>query len=88
MAGQAYTLALHFAELYFDKSGNRVFTVIVNGNAALTDYDIVADAGALQRPGYHHRMILTVCITDTIPSETRLSFIYSLLHFRDLLGGT
>ena len=47
MAGQAYTLALHFAELFFETAGNRVFTVFVNGDAALTDYDIVAEAGAL-----------------------------------------
>ncbi len=45
VAGQTYTLALHFAELYFETVGQRVFTVIVNDQAVLPDYDIIADAG-------------------------------------------
>lgn len=51
MAGQSYTLALHFAELYFDAAGGRVFTVLVNGAAVLADFDIFAEAGALWDKG-------------------------------------
>lgn len=47
MARQTYTLALHFAELYFDAADGRVFTVLVNGEAVLADFDIFVEAGAL-----------------------------------------
>ncbi|BDA51169.1 probable receptor-like protein kinase At1g30570 at N-terminal half [Coccomyxa sp. Obi] len=46
VAGQGYTLALHFAELDFDAAGGRVFTVLVNGEAVLADFDIFFEAGA------------------------------------------
>ena len=47
MATQTYTLVLHFAELYFDEAGGRVFTVLVNGEGVLADFDIFFDAGAV-----------------------------------------
>ncbi len=47
MATQTYTLVLHFAELYFEAAGDRVFTVLVNGEAVLADFDILFEAGAV-----------------------------------------
>jgi len=37
---------LHFAEVYHESVGERVFSVEINGEAVLEDFDIVAAAGA------------------------------------------
>jgi hypothetical protein len=44
--GGTYTVVLHFAELYFTSAGQRVFSVLANGQAVLSDFDIFAAAGA------------------------------------------
>jgi hypothetical protein len=44
--GASYVVRLHFAEIYWTTVGARVFNVVVNGAAALTNFDIVAVAGA------------------------------------------
>lgn len=41
----SYPLRLHFAEAYWTTAGQRVFNVSANGQAALTNYDIVAASG-------------------------------------------
>jgi Malectin domain len=41
-----YTLNLYFAEIYFTTKGQRVFSVKVNGATVLTNFDIIATAGA------------------------------------------
>ena len=40
-----YTITLKFAEIYFTSTGQRVFNVSINGQAVLTNFDIVAQAG-------------------------------------------
>ena len=47
-AGNSYTVALHFAELYHSGAGEREFDVAINGTPvpALQNFDIVAAAGA------------------------------------------
>ena len=42
----SYQLNLKFAEIYYWYKGNRIFNVIVNGQQVLTNFDIVAEAGA------------------------------------------
>ena len=42
----AYTVTLHFAETYWTQTGARVFNVNANGQAVLSNFDIVAAAGA------------------------------------------
>jgi beta-galactosidase len=44
-AGGAYTIRLHFAEIYFTQAGQRVFNVAMNGTSVLSNFDIVAAAG-------------------------------------------
>jgi hypothetical protein len=44
--GKAYTVRLHFAETYYSTVGGREFNVLINGNQVLTNFDIVAAAGA------------------------------------------
>jgi hypothetical protein len=47
LANGTYNVKLHFAELYFTSSNQRVFNVnIENGKGVLTNYDIFSKAGA------------------------------------------
>ncbi len=41
-----YSVTLKFAEIYWNSPGQRVFNVAINGTAVLTDFDIIAAAGA------------------------------------------
>ena len=41
-----YTVRLHFAEIYWTSTGQRVFNVSINGTQVLTNFDIFALAGA------------------------------------------
>jgi hypothetical protein len=43
--GSSHTVTLHFAELYFTTTGQRVFNVAINGTTVLPNFDIVAAAG-------------------------------------------
>src|SRR5579883_1013974 len=47
LANGSYVLKLKFAEIMFSNRGQRVFNVNVNGTPVLSNFDIVADAGAL-----------------------------------------
>jgi hypothetical protein len=44
--GAAYTVRLHFAEIYWKQAGQRVFNVSINGTAVLKSFDIIGAAGA------------------------------------------
>jgi hypothetical protein len=43
--GAAYTVRLHFAEIYFNSAGQRQFNVYINGTQVLNNFDIFAAAG-------------------------------------------
>jgi Malectin domain len=45
-ANANYTVRLHFAEEYWTTAGSRVFNVTINGKQVLTNFDILAAAGA------------------------------------------
>lgn len=45
-AGAEYTVRLHFAEPYYTQAGSRLFNVSINGEPALTNFDIIATSGA------------------------------------------
>src|SRR3989344_3511553 len=47
--GASYTVRLHFAEIYFTGAGLRKFNVLINGVSALNDFDIVAEAGGINK---------------------------------------
>ena len=40
-----YTVRLHFAELEHAKPGERVFSVTIQGNRVLSEFDILQEAG-------------------------------------------
>ena len=43
--GAAYTVRLHFAEIYWDGPGQRAFNVTLNGQQVLANFDVFAAAG-------------------------------------------
>jgi hypothetical protein len=45
VAGASYRVRLHFAEIYWNAAGTRVFNVYINGIQVLANYDVFADAG-------------------------------------------
>jgi hypothetical protein len=46
VAGAAYTVRLHFAELFQTAAGRRLFNVAINGATVLSSFDIFATTGA------------------------------------------
>ncbi len=48
-AGKTYTVRLHFAESYWTAAGQRTFNVSINGSQVLTNFDIFATAGAINK---------------------------------------
>jgi fibronectin type 3 domain-containing protein len=45
-SGQSYLVRLHFVELSFTASGQRLFNVAINGTSVLSSFDIFAQVGA------------------------------------------
>src|SRR5262249_3456005 len=48
-SGSTYTVRLHFAEVYFNSPGKRLFNVTINGIPVLTRFDIFAQAGGMNQ---------------------------------------
>jgi thermitase len=55
-----YTLRLHFAECYYTSANQRRFNVTVNGTQVLSNYDIFAAAGGINRA-----VVVSVPVTVT-----------------------
>jgi hypothetical protein len=47
--GSSHTVRLHFAETFFNTAGSRTFNVSINGTTVLTNFDIFAAAGAMNK---------------------------------------
>jgi hypothetical protein len=47
--GSSHTVRLHFAETFFKATGSRTFNVSINGTTVLTNFDIIATAGAMNK---------------------------------------
>lgn len=47
--GGTYKVRLHFAEIYWGSSGKRLFDVTINGQRVLTNFDIYATAGGINK---------------------------------------
>ncbi len=45
-AGASYKIRLHFAEIYHNAAGARLFNVLINGSTVLSNFDVLATAGA------------------------------------------
>ena len=48
-AGKSYTVRLHFAETRWLRVGQRISNVVISGRRVLTNFDIVAVAGAADK---------------------------------------
>ena len=47
--GAQYTVRLHFVEIYWTSTGQRVFNVSINGVQVLTSFDIIAATGGIDK---------------------------------------
>jgi malectin (di-glucose binding ER protein) len=47
--GSSHTVRLHFAETFFKTTGSRTFNVSINGTTVLSNFDIVATAGTINK---------------------------------------
>jgi len=45
----SYNVRLHFAEIYWTQPGKRIFNVTLNGQVVLSNFDILATAGAADK---------------------------------------
>ncbi|NAS13037.1 malectin domain-containing carbohydrate-binding protein [Poritiphilus flavus] len=80
-----YEIKLHFAEIYWTGSGQRVFSVEVEGNPILLDFDITAEVGA------RHAVIKTAntSVTDGLLNiEFSANVNRPLLSALEILGET
>lgn len=46
ISGSAYTVRLHFADLFSQNPGDRLFNVTINENRVLENFDVIAEGGA------------------------------------------
>jgi hypothetical protein len=46
---QSYLVRLHFAEIFDDGVGHRLENISINGNSVLTNFDIFAAAGGMNK---------------------------------------
>jgi hypothetical protein len=49
VAGSSYKVRLHFAEIFYNAAGIRVFNVFINGTQVLSNFDIFAATGAMDK---------------------------------------
>jgi len=49
IAGTSYKVRLHFAEIYYNAAGIRVFNVFINGIQVLANFDIFAATGVMNK---------------------------------------
>jgi beta-glucanase (GH16 family) len=56
-SGLSYKVRLHFAEYYWTAVGQRVFNVFINGTQVLTNFDIIATAGAANKATIQEFMV-------------------------------
>src|SRR5262249_25677518 len=47
--GKSYLVRIHFAEIFFTDPGKRLFSVTINGDRVLNEFDIFAAAGGPNR---------------------------------------
>jgi len=69
-AGATYTVRLHFAEIYWNAPGRRLFNVQANGTQVLTNYDIYSAAGGINRA-----VVVPLSVTADASGKIALNFI-------------
>jgi Malectin domain len=79
-AGKSYTVRLHFAEEYWTTAGSRIFNVTINGQQVLTNFDILATAGA------EYKAVVEQ-FTTTADSSGKVTIVFSTVKDNAQVNG-
>ena len=72
--GETYQLRLHFAEIFFEGPGARIFDVAINNTTVLDDYDVVVES---QDPGPQAEAVVIEEFTVTAQANGVLEIDFS-----------
>ena len=75
-----YTVRLYFAETYWTQSGQRIFTVSINGQTVLSHFDIVAATGGPYRA-------IAEQFTAVSTDKGQITIAFSAIRDNALLSG-
>ena len=78
--GSSHTVRLHFAETFWTAAGKRVFNVSINGTQVLTNFDIFAAAGAMNKAVIEQ-------FTATANSSGQISLVFTTVTDKALISG-
>jgi len=79
-AGSGHTVRLHFAETFWTATGQRVFNVSINGTQVLTNFDIFAAAGAMNKAVIRQ-------FTTTANGSGQISIVFTTVTDKALISG-
>jgi beta-glucanase (GH16 family) len=71
--GLNYKVRLHFAENYWTAVGQRIFNVSINGKQVLTNYDIIAAAGAANKANIQEFTTVPTSTNTIVVSYSNIS---------------
>lgn len=80
-ANTSHTVRLHFAEIYWTATNQRKFHVNINGTRVLTDFDIVAAAGAANKA-----VVRQFTATANGSGQITIQFLNGSVNFAKLSG--
>jgi hypothetical protein len=79
-AGSSHTVRLHFAETFWTAAGQRVFNVSSNGTQVLTNFDIFAAAGAMNKAVIQQ-------FTTTANGSGQITLVFTSVTDKALISG-
>jgi len=79
-AGSSHTVRLHFAETFWTAAGQRVFNVSINGTQVLTNFDVFAAAGAMNKAVIRQ-------FTTTANASGQINLVFTTVTNKALISG-
>jgi len=79
-ANSSHTVRLHFAETFWTAAGQRVFNVAINGTQVLTNFDIFATAGAMNKAVIRQ-------FTATANGSGQINIVFTTVTDKALISG-
>ncbi len=79
-AGSSHTVRLHFAETFWTATGQRIFNVSSNGTQVLTNFDIFATAGAMNKAVIEQ-------FTATANASGQINLVFTTVTDKALISG-
>ncbi len=79
-AGSSHTVRLHFAETFWTATSQRVFNVSINGTQVLTNFDIFAAAGAMNKAVIEQ-------FTATANASGQIDLVFTTVTDKALVSG-